>query len=80
LHISIRDILNIKAMSKKKKLKIELNEWNYKCGDGCCDLYGTTTTVNGVELDTQNIDASTILKHVLKHLGYDVEIINTYDD
>lgn len=67
-------------MSKKKKIKIELNQWHYKCEDGCCDLYGTTTIVNGVELAIQNEDASTIIKHVLTHLGYDVEVINTYGD
>lgn len=28
-----------------------LDEYYYNCGDGCCTNYGTTTTVNGKELD-----------------------------
>jgi len=62
-----------------KKVKIELEEYWYKCGDGCCDNYGTITRVNGVELDLHNQDTRTILKQVLEHLGYDAEIIETQD-
>lgn len=61
----------------KDKLKIELEEYGYSCGDGCCYNYGTITKVNGVELEFHNQDAATILEQVLKHLGYDVEVINT---
>jgi hypothetical protein len=62
-----------------KKLKIILNEYNHKCSDGCCDHYGTITTVNNVELPCHNQDAETILKQVLEHLGYDVEIECQYN-
>jgi hypothetical protein len=62
-----------------KKLDIELIEYKYKCGVGCCDNYGTIIKVNGVELDSNNQDAATILEQVLQHLGYDV-IINQYYD
>tara|TARA_R110000796_G_scaffold225840_1_gene342264 strand:- start:108 stop:308 length:201 start_codon:yes stop_codon:yes gene_type:complete len=63
----------------KKKLKIELNEYAYVCADGCCLDYGTVTVVNGKELDLHNQDVGTILEQVLVELGYDVEIIETYD-
>jgi hypothetical protein len=59
---------------EKPKVKIVLNSYWYKCGDGCCDDYGTITTVNGVEMESHNEDAYTILKNVLEHLGYDVDI------
>lgn len=59
---------------ENKKLNIELNEYWHKCGDGCCDLYGTITTLNGVKLDCHNTDAETIVKQILEHLGYEVEI------
>ena len=62
-----------------KKVKIELDEYCYNCDDGCCTNYGTTTTVNGKELDLHNQDVGTILKGVLEELGYSVEIIETYN-
>ena len=58
----------------KPKLNITLRDYHYKCGDGCCDEYGTVTTVNGIELDLRNEDRETILQQVLEHLGYEVEI------
>lgn len=63
----------------KPKIKIELDEWFYTCGDGCCTEYGTTTKVNGEEMPLINQDAGTIVKMVLEHLGYEVELINTYN-
>lgn len=62
-----------------KKLIINLNEYDYKCGDGCCDHYGVITMLNGIELPCHNIDAYTILKQVLEQLGYDVEITQSYN-
>jgi hypothetical protein len=61
------------------KVKIELNEYMYDCSDGCCTNYGTITKVNGEELDCHNIDTSTIIKGILEKLGYEVEIIETYN-
>jgi hypothetical protein len=58
----------------KQKITIVLDEYDYKCGDGCCDHYGTTTTVNGILLDSHNQDVETILRQVIEHLGYDVDI------
>ena len=66
--------------SMKEKVKIELNEYCYNCADGCCTNYGTITKVNGVEMDSHNQDAATILEKVLNHLGYDAEVINTYNN
>jgi hypothetical protein len=61
------------------KVKINLRDYVYTCGDGCCTDYGTVTTVNGVELDCHNEDRVTILTKVLEHLGYEVEIEESYD-
>ena len=63
----------------KTKVRIELKEYNHHCGDGCCLDYGTVVVVDGVEMPFHNQDAETILDQVLKHLGYDVEIISTYN-
>lgn len=60
-----------------KKILIELDEYIYDCADGCCTNYGTTTSVNGVKLELHNQDVGTILKMVLEHLGYEVELIET---
>jgi hypothetical protein len=66
-------------MAIDMKVKIELDEYYNNCSDGCCTNYGTTTTVNGKELDFINQDVGTILEGVLRELGYDVEIIETYN-
>lgn len=64
---------------KKQKVKVELDDWDCSCADGCCFNYGTTTTVNGVEMPLINQDTATILKMVLDYLGYDAEVIQTYN-
>ncbi len=66
-------------MPSKKKIKIELKEYAYHCGDGCCFNYGTITKVNGEELPCHNQDAATIVKQILEHLGYEVDIDEQYD-
>lgn len=63
----------------KPKIKIELNEYCYDCADGCCTNYGTITKVNGEELELHNQDSGTIVRQILEHLGYDVELIETYN-
>jgi hypothetical protein len=68
------------VLLKNKKLTITFDEYNYQCSDGCCDHYGTVTTINGKELPLHNQDYETIVEQILKHLGYEVEIENFYDD
>lgn len=63
-----------------KKIKIELDEWIWECGDGCCTNYGTTTQVDGVIMPLDNQDVGTIVTMILEHLGYEVELIETYDN
>ena len=64
---------------EKPKIKIEIDEWMYDCSDGCCTNYGTTTKVNGEEMPLINQEAGTIVRMVLEHLGYEVELIETYN-
>ena len=64
---------------EKNKLNINLTEYTYDCSDGCCTTFGTITTVNGVELPYNNQDTETILRQVLEHLGYEVEIEYSYN-
>jgi hypothetical protein len=63
----------------KPKLNIKIDEYSYKCGDGCCDHYGTVTTVNGMELPCHNQDAETMIRQILEHLGYEVEMESLYN-
>lgn len=58
----------------KQQIKITLTEYGYSCGDGCCYNYGTITTVNGTELPCHNQDAPTIVRQILEHLGYEVDL------
>jgi hypothetical protein len=64
----------LEQYKKGSLLKIELKDYYHSCSDGCCSDYGTITTVNGIELPYQNQDVETILRQVLEHLGYIVEI------
>ena len=63
----------------KQKLNIDMHEYYYNCGDGCCTNYGTIIKVNGVELPSHNQDVYTILHNVLEFLGYEVEINETFE-
>jgi hypothetical protein len=60
-------------------LNINLHEFGYSCGDGCCYNYGTVVTVNNIELDSNDQEAGTMLKNVLDHLGYNVNITYSED-
>ena len=71
--------MNEQINANKGKLNINLTEYTYECGDGCCTNFGTITTVNGVDLQCHNQDAETILRQVLEHLGYEVEINCSYN-
>jgi hypothetical protein len=56
------------------KLKIKSEDWNHKCGDGCCYTYGNSVHINGEYVTSGDYhDIDTILKDVLEHLGYEVE-------
>ena len=59
-----------------KRLSIKLEDWHYKCGDGCCDMYGTEIALNGKVCDNQYAgdNVRTALEFVLTELGYDVNI------
>lgn len=63
-----------------KELNIVFEEYYWKCGDGCCDHYGTVTTINEVELPCHNQDYGTIVEQILRHLGYEVKVEYKYDE
>jgi len=72
-----------------EKLKIELKGWDSICGDGCCADYGTFVILNGEEVEHYNPEqhnnsyigdnVEVALRSVLKKLGYDVEVIESYE-
>lgn len=66
-------------MSKqnKKKVKIVIKPWHYKCGDGCCDMYGDTLTVNGKVCDNEYAGDGVVeaLEFTLAELGFELELI-----
>lgn len=74
----------------KDKLKIELIDWDYTCGDGCCYMYGTRLKLNGEELEHPDYpeqhdnsyvgcDVENALTAVLTKLGYEVDFTREYD-
>ena len=54
-------------------LKIEIEDWDSNCGDGCCYEWGTIVRVNGIEINTTGL-ADDMLRTVLEHLGHKVDI------
>lgn len=62
-----------------KKIKIELDEYDYDCSDGCCTNYGVVVTVNGEELTAHNSDKAMIIRNILSHMGYDVEVVEKFN-
>lgn len=64
----------------KPKIKIELNDWHYQCGDGCCDEYGVNLILNGKVCDNNQAgdNVEQALLFVLEELGYEVEIEINY--
>lgn len=57
-------------MKKTDKLLIELEDWEYRCGDGCCYDYGTNIKVNGELLEQDGYNLPITLEAVLSYLGY----------
>lgn len=68
--------LNKQQTDNSKRLSIELKEWHYQCGDGCCDMFGTEIVLNGKKCDNQYAgdDVRTALEFVLTELGFEVDI------
>ena len=62
-----------------KKIKIELDEYDYDCADGCCTNYGTIVTVSGEELTAHNSDTAMIIRNILSHMGYDAEVVEKFN-
>jgi hypothetical protein len=56
---------------KDEELLIELEQWDHRCGDGCCYTYGTNIYVNGEQIEDEDGTSShQLLKAVLNKLGY----------
>ena len=61
---------------KDEEVLIELEEWDHKCGDGCCYTYGVNIYINGEQIeDEDGTNSHQLLKAVLNKLGYtDVKV------
>lgn len=62
------------------QVRITFKHYGAYCGDGCCSVDFTKTSVNGEELDFGNTDTETIVQGILEKLGYNVTIESTYED
>ena len=78
---------------KDKNINIELRNWEYTCGDGCCTNYGVSLFMNGTEMEHPDStdedyiasnyigdDVGLALRSVLTKLGYNVTITETHDE
>ena len=61
---------------KDEELLIELEQWDHRCGDGCCYTYGTNIYINGEQLEDEDGNKPhQLLTAVLNKLGYtDVKV------
>lgn len=62
-----------------QKVTIKLEGYAFTCVHGCCLHHGTIVTVNGKELEIKNDNNGTILGTVLVELGYEPDIIETFN-
>lgn len=58
-----------------KPLTLQIEEWDYNCGDGCCYEYGETLSIDDEEVYKSHMEFidRDLVKTILKHLGYSVE-------
>lgn len=55
---------------------IKLINWHTRCGDGCCDDYGTRLIINDVIVDNDFFEGEKFIVDIMKSLGIvDYEII-----
>jgi len=60
------------------KTQIIVDYWDHECFDGCCYEYGTSIRINGKEICDSD-EVATAIKKVIEHLGYNAEVIQTYN-
>ena len=64
-----------------KKIKIGFKPYEYECGDHCCYETGSDIYVDDKEIGSNTFDTPDhLLKMVLEHLGYEVEMEWLDDD
>jgi hypothetical protein len=73
-------ILRDRAEENKPFVTVTLQPWDYTCGDGCCSESGQKVTVNGVEVTDYGNQDHVLIRSILEHLGYKVEIIGLDSD
>ena len=56
------------------KHEIVLSSWNWSCGDGCCDDYGTELFVNGVSISRYCDFSPDSLQMLFDALNIDADI------
>jgi hypothetical protein len=56
------------------KHEIILSQWDWSCGDGCCDDYGTELFVNGNSVTRYFNGSVDSLQLIFDALGIDVDI------
>lgn len=53
-----------------ENLTVSFKDWHWQCGDECCDEYGTSMSINGVQViqDIEN-NHDDIVRELLQSLG-----------
>jgi len=67
-----------KDLIGNQELVIELEDWDYRCGDGCCYEWGVGISINGEDLDSIGFvgsnDVEVGIVRILEYLGINYEI------
>jgi len=66
-------------MSDLKEIKISKRPYYHECGDGCCQEWGETWSVDGEEVATGPCEDNR-LQQLLSHLGFEAKIVNENKD
>lgn len=62
-------------------MKIELQDYSWECGDGCCYDWGVYLSIDGTKIDNRVFAGSgDALAYVLETLGHTVERREEDDD
>lgn len=64
-----------------KKVIVELENWDYECGDRCCYDSGTKISINGVLSENDYLgDDIKVLEFAFKVLGIEYELVLNEND
>lgn len=79
-HIDVSRYKEDEKIDGRRKVIIEIEDWEYECGDGCCYDWGTILRVNGSQLIDRFDGNVYVIEGILQMLDIDYEINYVSED